>query len=61
MMINVSLARQQLAALPGNRVQIDRAQLDALYAQLERGQRAILTLGDIASSAVAITTAGLIA
>lgn len=60
-MINVPLARQQLASLPGDRVQIDRAQLDALYVQVERGQRAMLTLGDIATSAVAVTAAGMIA
>lgn len=60
-MINVPLARRQLASLPGNRVQMDRDQLDALYVLVERGQRAMLTLGDIANSAVAATTAGMIA
>lgn len=60
-MINVPLARQQLAAVPGDRVAIDRTQLDALYTAVEQGQRATLALAALASSAVAASTAGLIA
>lgn len=60
-MINVPLARQQLAQLSSDEVRITRMQLDALYVEVERGQRAMLALGDIASSAVAVTTAAMIA
>lgn len=58
-MINVPLARQQLAALPGEEVRIKRAQLEALYVLAERGQRAMLARGDVGPLPGAVVAAGL--
>ncbi len=60
-MINVSLARQQLAALPGEEVRIKRAQLEALYVLAERGQRAMLAVGDVAAVTMAASSPGVAA